>query len=251
MTKENYLMDLNYLYDALKKHPLLLNTDKMLEYEQLYANLQRKVQDYRSMISAMTALTMFFADGHTNIEIPYINEDLCIRIVCEWQGDRLVLKEKYGNVEVGSEIIAIEDLKMHKVLECLASVIPHENTYLVKSRMIEYPYMNYHLFSKMNLVRLFGDKTHYEITFKKDGQEFLRKCEPVRYDGFIDFQEKDFVHYEIQGSRAILHLDGCVYDDEYTQALEQLAKLCEERKFVLRTCQTGNLRGLGLCGFLG
>ena len=112
----------------------------------------------------------------------------------------------------------------------MASVIPHENIYLVKSRMIEYPYMNYHLFSKMNLSRMFGDKEYYEITFLKYDKEFSKKCGLEQYDGFIDFREKNLVYYEICGSKAILHLEGCVFDDEYKQALERLAKLCDERK---------------------
>ncbi len=230
MTKRIYLIDFKYLHDALKKHPLLLNIDKMSEYEMLYMNLQLEIQDYPSMISAMTSLTMFFEDGHTNIEIPYTNEDFCLKIVCEWHGDRLVLTKSYEDFEIGTEIVAIEGMRIDKVLECMASVIPHENIYLVKSRIIEYPYMNYHLFSKMNLSRMFGDKEYYKITFLKDDKECSKKCRLEQYDGFIDFREKNIVYYEICGSRAILHLEGCVFDDEYKQALEQLAKLCEERK---------------------
>lgn len=228
--KDIYQEDFDYLHNALKKHPSLHESGKMLAYEQLALSLQNKIQDYDTLIDGMMTLTMFFEDGHTNIELPYTNEDFCIEIICEWQGDRLVLTEDYEDIEAGSEIVAIEGMKMDKVLEYAASVIPHENIYLVKSRMIEYPYMNYHVFSKMNLSRLFGEKSNYEITFKKEGKEFTKNCELVRYDGFIDFQEKDTVRYEIQGNRAILHLDGCVFDDEYKRALERLAVLCAERK---------------------
>lgn len=34
----------------------------------------------------------------------------------------------------------------------------------------------------------------------------------------------------MQGNKAILHLDSCVYNEEYKQKLDDLAKLCEDQK---------------------
>lgn len=224
-----YLADFQYLYEALRKHPLLCREDRFPAFDELYTRLQQTVQDTVSLIHAMTELTMFFEDGHTNIEIPYTGQDLFIKIACEWQGNRLVLKEAYEDMEAGTEVIALEGMRMEQILELAAKVIPHENKYLVKSRMIEYPYQNYHMFSEMNLTKWFGQKTAYEVIFRKGNKEFVRQCKLVYYDGFIDFQEDDFTHYEIQGTKAVLHVDGCIYDEEYKSALESLAKLCKER----------------------
>lgn len=244
MNKDKYLMDFEYLYSALKNHPLLFGTERMQEYQQLYEQLQSQIQDYNSFIEAMTKLTMFFEDGHTNIEIPYNCDDLCIRMVCEWQGDRLILTQKYDDVEAGAEVVAIEGMTIEEMVNFAATVIPHENVYLVKSRMVEYPYKNYHIFSEMNLVKLFGKKSAYEITFKQGNEEVVKSCELTTYDGFIDFQESNFVHYAIQGNRAVLHLDGCVYDDSYKQALIELAQLCKERSIeVLELDLSKNMGG--------
>lgn len=224
-----YLADFQYLYEALKKHPLFCREDKFSVFEELYTRLQQKVQDTVSLIHAMTELTMFFEDGHTNIEVPYTEQDMCVKIACEWQGDRLVLKEAYEDMQAGTEVVALEALRIEQVLEQAARVIPHENKYLVKSRMTEYPYQNYHMFSEMNLTKWFGQKVSYEVVFQKDNKKYVRQCKLESYDGFIDFQEDNFIHYEIQGNKAVLHVDGCIYDDEYKLSLQSLAKLCKEK----------------------
>ena len=245
--KDKCLLDFEYLYNALKKHPSFQREDKLPEYETISAKLRSRVQGYTSLVNAMTELTMFFGDGHTNIEIPYSNDDYCIKLDCEWQGDSLILKEKYEDVEAGAEIKAIEGMKIEQVLERAALLIPHENIYLVKSRMTEYPYINYHIFSEMNLSRLYGRKSSYRVTFKRENAEFEKQCELVKYDGFIDFQDNNFIHYEIQGNRAVLHLDGCVYDDEYKKKLAELAKLCKQNSIeILELDLSKNMGGNSL-----
>lgn len=89
MDKEKYRIDYNYLYDALKKHPLLQSAEKMSEYECLASTLQCEVQDYDSLVNTMSVLTSFFKDGHTNIELPYTYDDFCIGIIWEWRDDKL------------------------------------------------------------------------------------------------------------------------------------------------------------------
>ena len=230
MVKEKYLIDYNYLYDALKKHPLLQNAEKMSEYERLATILRTEVQNYDSLVNTMTILTLFFQDGHTNIEIPYTDVDLYIGIICEWRESKLFLQESYESIEAGAEIVAVEGVKPEYLLHYASSMIPHENEYLVKSRMLEYPYKNYHIFSDLNLKRLFGNKTHYEFTFKVQNVDVTKQCALAKYDGRLDFQEDNFIYYEMQGNKAILHLDSCVYNEEYKQTLEDLAKLCKDQK---------------------
>lgn len=230
MDKEKYRIDYNYLYDALKKHPLLQSAEKMSEYECLAATLQCEVQDYDSLVNTMSTLTSFFKDGHTNIELPYTYDDFCIDIICEWRDDKLFLKEEYESIEAGAEVIAVETVPAQDLLIHAAKMIPHENEYLVKSRMLEYPYKNYHIFSDMNLKRLFGDKTHYEITFKNANKVVTKQCVLTKYNGCLDFQENNFIYYEMQGNKAILHLDSCVYNEEYKQRLDDLAKVCKDQK---------------------
>lgn len=227
--REVFLRDFEYLYSALKAHPLFFRENKSKDFQNYYAELQDKIKDESSLIDAMTALTMFFEDGHTNIELPYLWEDKCLKIVCEWQDERLFLKEAYENIEEGAEIVAIEGMTLKWLTKQAASVIPHENIYLVKSRMIEYPYKNYHIFSKKNLNRLFGHKESYEITFQVDGKVQSKQCKLINYDGYLDFQEDNLIRIEEKSNTIVLHLDGCICNELYKITLKQIALLCEEK----------------------
>lgn len=224
------LADYDYLYEALLKHPLLLEDEKRKQLEQIYENLKERVLDETTLINAMTTLTMFFEDGHTNIELPYTKEDLCLRLPCRWSREKLVLCENYLQIEAGAEIIAVDGMEQKEIFAWLATRIPHENAYLVNSRSIEYPYQNYHMFSGRNLAQLFGEKDSYEVTFLAEGQKRTVQCPLVAYDGFLDFPEGEFVSYEVQEDTAVLHLDQCVCDDRYKEVLAQLATLCRENQ---------------------
>ena len=49
-------------------------------------------------LNAATELTVFFRDGHTNIEVPYSPVDFCVPLRCGWDGrGGLALREEYGN----------------------------------------------------------------------------------------------------------------------------------------------------------
>lgn len=230
MDKKLLIEDYKYLYEALKKHPLLLDDKKERQFEQKYKCLKEQIFDFSSLISAMTALTLFFEDGHTNIELPYTREDKCLRIPCKWVDGKLILTEGYIQVEEGAELLAVEDMNVKELQERFLERIPHENEYLVKSRMVEYPYMNYHLFSQMNLTWLFGEKDSYEVTFFSAGEILKIRCLLTEYDGFLDFPEGDYVFYEVQGETAVLHLEQCVCDDRYKAVLAELAELCKEKQ---------------------
>lgn len=99
MTDLEYKMDLEYLYFTLQKHPLLLTNEyKRMCFEQLYLNQKNKKYDYESFINTATELTTFFQDGHTNIEIPYMSKDRCLRLKCCWSekdNNAFILMEQY------------------------------------------------------------------------------------------------------------------------------------------------------------
>ena len=44
------------------------------------------ISTYEDLIDAATELTVFFRDGHTNIEVPYSPVDFCVPLRCGWDG---------------------------------------------------------------------------------------------------------------------------------------------------------------------
>ena len=58
---------------------------KKAELEALYIAICEVLYDYDSFIDAATELTTFFEDGHTNIELPYTPQDLCLNLKCCWR----------------------------------------------------------------------------------------------------------------------------------------------------------------------
>ena len=230
MSKNAFLEDYLYVCNALEKHPLLFSPDKKEQFIEFSSYCQNKIIDFDSLIEALTKVTMFFCDGHTNIEIPYTTDDLCLRISCKWQKERLFLIDAYRNISAGAEIISVEDRPVSKLLSFAETRISHENKYLVKSRTTEYPYKNYHLFSAMNLELLFGKKESYKIRFAVNGEILEKQCLPVNYDGFLDFSQKPFIDYEIKENRIVLHLRECIYNEEYKQTLQNIAEICNEKK---------------------
>ncbi len=229
MCIEALLEDFSYVCTALKQHPILLNSDKKEQFTELVQKLRLSVRDYPSLIDALTEATMFFQDGHTNIELPYTEEDLCLKIPCNWNKDVLVISENGLDITAGAEIISVEAMPVSELFSFAETRIPHENKYLVKSRTTEYPYKNYHLFSGMNLEALFGKKEFYYIRFRINGEITERQCPLVHYDGFLDFSQKPFVSYEVKEDTFILHLRECIYNEEYKDTLRQVAELCREK----------------------
>lgn len=227
--RQKYLEDFEYLYQSLKEHPIFLFEDRLTKFDELYNELYGTVYDYSSLVVAMTKLTMYFEDGHTNIELPYAKEDLCLKMKCYWNKDRLYLAEKYKDIDAGAEILGVEGANVKELITRAALVIPHENLYLVKSRMLQYPYMNYHIFSEMNLLRMFGTKMYYSVLFDVAGKQAIRQCELEANLGYLDFNDENKVSFEIKGNTAVLHLDECIYDEKYKYTLKELAVQCREK----------------------
>lgn len=226
--------DLEYTYIQLLKHPLLaLDRQKRLQFEELYKRKKSLEMDEAALVDALTSLTVFFGDGHTNMELPYTGEDRCLNFPCRWSehdGDVLLLDSRYGDIEEGTEILTVEDLPMTALITLLSEKIPHENRYLVKSRMIHYPYKNYHLFSQMNLSALFGIKKSYRISFSANGRIVERECPLSAYNGFLEFRQgRECLSYALFSDTAVLHLNACICDETYKETLQFLAHACRRR----------------------
>ncbi|WOO35670.1 S41 family peptidase [Anaerocolumna sp. AGMB13020] len=235
MTNTEYIMDLQYLYLALKTHPLLINNEQKKKcFEQLFEGKQDIHYNYNSFVDVATELTSFFNDGHTNIELPYTNRDRCLYIKCDWDEinkNDLIITEQFDNIGIYSKIICIEGKTISNIINLLGTRIPHENKYLVKSRMVKYPYLNYHMFSEMNMIALFGKKRCYEIIFSNDNNTIKKNVPLTFYNGFLDFSnDEDFLSYEIQDTTMVLHLNACIYNEKYIETLNQLAYICKEKK---------------------
>jgi len=225
-----YKQDLAFVYHKLLQHPLLvIQKDKLSQFETMYNGFSEKITSYSDFVKAATSLTAFFQDGHTNIEIPYCTEDLCLNIPCIWRGSKLYLTHDYAGIGSGAEIESVENAAVKDLVDAMSERIPHENRCLVKSRMIHYPYKNYHAFSEMNLTSLFGNKDSFEIGFRSNGEGITKMCTLEKYNGFLDFPDDDgFVSYEISGDTAVLRLNACICNETYIAALESLAEQCRE-----------------------
>lgn len=151
-----------------------------------------------------------------------------------------MLSKKYKDIPDSSEIIAIENTPVKDIIPRMSEEIPHENIYLVKSRMVSYPYKNYHLFSEMNLKRLFK-RERYVITFSDNGKISKRQYELQDYNGYLQFKEKDdFLSYEIDAKTATLHLNACICNETYKTTLKHLSELCKKnyiKTFILDLSQ--------------
>lgn len=225
--------DYDFLCTALMKHPSILVDGQMKrDFTELCQSKASEIDSYDSLIDAATDLTVFFQDGHTNIELPYSEQDFCIPLRCRWDGHgSLVVDERYGGIPAGTCITDVEGIAVEDLVSLMSQKIPHENRYLVQSRMIAYPYKNYHLFSEMNLKYLFGEKTGYDISFLSNGERIAKQCCLERYDGFLDFpDDSDFIAYEIHGNKIILYLNTCILNEKYRRTLESLAQICTERQ---------------------
>jgi len=227
LKKALFIEDLEYLQGKLIRHPLFIqNKAERFKFDALFHKIIDGVTTYDDFISASNQLTCFFCDGHTNIELPYLTEDRAINLPCYWRGDKLLLSTAYNGIESDSEIVVIENTPINTVVSYMAERIPHENEYLVKSRMINYPYKNYHVFSEFNLKALFGLKDCFRVRFISRGKDIEIELPLERYNGYLDFNDSNFVYYEIAGDTAVLHLEACICNDFYKTILCELADLC-------------------------
>lgn len=59
MSIESFLVDFDYLYNALKLHPSFYVDYEMSEFEMFYGKLRKSIVDYATFINAMTELPHF------------------------------------------------------------------------------------------------------------------------------------------------------------------------------------------------
>ena len=229
-----YKEDLEYLYSKLIKHPLfIIKQSEKQKFDNLFNFIMNSVTSYYQFIDSINQLTCFFCDGHTNMELPYSSNDKTINISCYWDNERLLLSRAYVGIPSESEIVSIENVPIKNIVAYMTDKIPHENQFLVKSRMINYPYKNYHIFSQQNMEALFGLKNNYMFSFASGGQVIHKGICLEQYNGYLEFIEENFVYYEIKDDTAILHLDACVFDDLYKSTLNKLVDICLEKKIAV------------------
>ena len=143
----------------------------------------------------------------------------------------MILTKSYENIPVGSLITHISSVSVENIISLMSRRIPHENIFLVKSRIVRYPYQNYHVFSEMSLKALFGEQSSYAVSFLIDGKEIIKHVPLTGYDGFPDFpDDQDFISYEVVGNTVILHLNSCTLNEKYSQTLDEIALVCQEKK---------------------
>ncbi len=235
MRASDYKEDLEYLYSMLLRHPSILEDEKRkAAFEDMYLKKKNVEYEYDSFIDASTELTAFFHDGHTNIEIPCTSQNRCLRLKCRWNeknSNDLVLSEQYDDIPENARIVSVEGMTVEELILALSERIPHENLFLVKSRMLMCPYQNYHVFSEMNLKRLFGGKDYYTVSFLVGNKIVNKEIPLVPYDGFLEFApDEEFLSYEILDNTVIMHLNACIFNERYKWTLKKLAVICNERK---------------------
>lgn len=235
MDKMLYKEDLEYLYSKLVKHPLfVIQESERRAFDKLFCSIiNNETINANQFTDAINKLTGFFQDGHTNMELPYSSKDKAINISCDWHNEKLLLSQPYMGIACNAEITAIENVPVEDIITYMAARIPHENRYLVKSRMIHYPYKNYHIFSQLNLEALFGPKDCYVFSFVSEGQTIQKEIRLEQYNGYLDFAEENFVYYEMIEDTAILHLDACICNDCYKSILNQLVDICAEKNITV------------------
>lgn len=231
MNLNDYKSDLEFLYSELMKHPAFIRNEKdPEEFLRIFEKNKEGICDLDSFVDALTNMVMFFEDGHTNIELPYTSDDRCLNLKCGWNEkncDELLVEEGDGDIPQGARILKIEDTSIEELINRSAQWIPHENIYLVKSRMVHYPYRNYHLFSEMNLKKLFGAKEKYAVDLLVNGEKVTKSFALENYNGVADFiPDEEFLSYEVQGDKIIMHLNSCICNDEYRNTLRKMAELC-------------------------
>lgn len=233
--------DLRFLYTALLEHPAFIRGEKNKTiFEEMFNRRLDLVNDFNSFIDTATDMTVFFEDGHTNIEIPYAPGDKCLNLKCGWDDadcNKMVLEDIFEDIPANSYIISVEGVSVDNLIQKMARRIPHENIYLVKSRMLHYPYQNYHLFSQMSLMHLFGRKEKYNVSFDIGGKILTKSVPLTEYDGVADYlPDEKFLSYEVVDDTVIMHLNACIFNEKYRNTLVELAEICNEnaiKTFVL------------------
>ena len=229
----NFCKDIEYLFQRLLEHPIFIREpQKLFHFKSLYERKCQNVniKDKESLIDVATELTMFFEDGHTNIEIPYTSTDRLLLLYCDWEGseqDKLILTEEIDGIPAGAYIISLENKSIDEIIPAMTLRIPHENRNLVKSRMLHYPYANYHVFSEINLRWLFGKKKKYLVTFQFNNKVVTKELPLVFYNAHPNFRENYSFYYEVENRSLVIHVDACLYNKEYLDFLDDCALFCK------------------------
>ncbi len=194
-------------------------------FESAYKQYRATINDYESLVNALSKMTTYLNDGHTNIELQYNNE-LCLNIPCNFFGDEVIVVRDYKSLRKGDIIKSINGISISEYFNIICTYIPHENVNLVKCRSTKYPYQNYHIFSHLNLKNILKTNgSFFNIGVLRNGIDYTYRLELVPYNGCLDFlQTNDFIKYKIFDEFALLILDECKDNEYYKETLNNFFK---------------------------
>lgn len=225
--------DYDFIAETINTYHPLVFIGFSEKYKSCIAEQRKNIKDYNSMINSMSILTAALEDAHTNIELPYSEEDLCLNIPCLWFENGLYITDNnYCNkLEKGDRISLIENISVDEYFSRLCGFIPHENKYIAKVRSTKYPYKNYHLFSRLNINNLTGaDNNIINITVQRHDKIITVKVPFEKYNGFIKFDDNiEFIKYAFVKNKGILTLNQCIYNEVYRQKLKEFFKAVKEK----------------------
>lgn len=229
--EKNYLNnDFMFIVDKIKStHPLAIQglpDDLNIRINELTKN----IDSTNSLLINLCKLTSLLNDGHTNIEVEYTPNDLCLNLPCIWLYNGLFATADYFDILKGDKIISIGNCSIEKIIDKLCGIIPHENKYLVKMRATTYPFINYHIFSEFmlrNMDILNNDKVRIAVIRCNQTLEFCLSLE--NYNGFLAFRSNEnFARFWVENDVAVFKLDECRYNDEYIKKTKDFFDIVKE-----------------------
>lgn len=224
--------DFKFVYDAIIKYHCCSLDEKISftsKYKRIYEKLLEGLYDLEY---ALSLLTSELCDGHTNIELPYSNIDLCIHVFTRWVGNKLLISKSHDKLSKGDQILLINSITIDEYIKKLSSTIPHENEYLLKSRTTRYPYKNYHMFSEWNLKHILNIKNNeFTLTVLREDKKLQIELKLEPYNGCCDFIDLTYSNkYIIEDTFAVLLLYTCNYDENYKKLLQEFFCKVENQK---------------------
>lgn len=227
MNKVDLIEDFIFVANTIKStHPLAISGFPH-EFNEYINKFDNEVHDKDGLIMNLSRYTALLHDGHTNIEVEYSLDDLCVNLPCVWLKDGLFATGDYFGILKGDKIISIAKLTINEVMDKLCEIIPHENTYLVKVRATTYPFINYHIFSEFVLHNIGAlNCNSVEVTVLRNNQQFVFNLTLEKYNGFLSFKNSEkFIDFLIYNNVAILKIDECKYNDVYMKKLNEFFML--------------------------
>lgn len=177
--------DFDFILSTLRRvHPAYTQDSHRLDSAASFLK-QRYLgkEEARITFGRLTALP---GDGHTNLEIPYHANTLCLPLAVRWIKGELTVMRDYEFLRQGDRLQAICGISINDYLGQLSRWLSHENQYLLLGRTTCYPQENHHLFSALNLQAVFGFCQQYELEAKRDEKQISGALAPAPFSAVAD-----------------------------------------------------------------